>query len=204
MKQEIILKYYNSQLGKNPQDIDTLHKRARLKVDSGDINGAIEDFMRILEVFPCDYIALANIGIFLRDLGKYEEGLAYFNKAVLLCPKSSVAFESRAWFRSSLHDYHGAIEDYTMAFENDKINLISISNRGLMKIRINDYLGAIDDFTFLINNGDESWLGDSYKTRGELKIKMGFIEEGNADLIKAKEIGYPEDLDDFLRSVFEK
>ncbi len=203
-EENIGLRELNDIIEDNPNDIEALQKRARFKADNDDLHGAIEDFMRILELRPCDYIALANIGIFRRELKEYEEGLAYFNKAVLLCPKSSIAFESRAYLRYYLNDYRGTIEDYTQAFENDKNNLISINNRGLTKIEINDFNGAIDDFTLLINSGDESWIGDSYKTRGELKIRMGLIEEGNADLIKAKEIGYSEYLDEYLRWIFEK
>ena len=67
----------NDLLKENPNDYDTLHKRARFKADRDDLYGAIEDFMRIVEVYPCDYIAFSNIGIFRMELKEYEEGLAY-------------------------------------------------------------------------------------------------------------------------------
>ena len=62
-KQDISLRMLDDRLELNPQDIEALEKRAWLRAQNEDSNGAIEDYLNILELIPCHYIALYNLGV---------------------------------------------------------------------------------------------------------------------------------------------
>jgi lipoprotein NlpI len=53
--------------------------------------------------------------------------------------------------RLSINDYHGALEDFSVAVDLDPKYPIHFCNRGIAKFYLGDYKGAIDDFTQAIN-----------------------------------------------------
>ncbi|MGQ9783072.1 MAG: tetratricopeptide repeat protein [Armatimonadota bacterium] len=56
----------------------------------GDIEGAIEHFLKALRIDPRKHEAYANLGVMLAEKGRYEDAVRYLLKAVRLRPRDAV------------------------------------------------------------------------------------------------------------------
>ena len=69
--------------------------RGKLKADLGSHQEAIEDFKQAFKRNSNSSKALNNIGLSLAKLEKYNDALAYFNKAIEVDPGSASAYGNR-------------------------------------------------------------------------------------------------------------
>ena len=81
-----------------------------------------------------------------------------FTSFGLFAQTTSNDYFDRAYSKSDVKDYYGAIADYTKAIELDPNNANAYYNRGLSKLNLKNYYGAIADNTKAIeldpNNAD--------------------------------------------------
>ena len=93
------------------------NNRGLAKEGKGDLDGAIADFNRAIELDP----KLA-ISYYLRALAKEAKGdldgtIADDNRAIELCPKQPRAYMNRGFAKQANGDVDGAIADYNRALE---------------------------------------------------------------------------------------
>jgi tetratricopeptide (TPR) repeat protein len=79
----------------------------------GDLDGAIADFSRAIELSPQHAPAYYNRGIARSDKGDLDGAIADYNKAIALDAKDGDAYNNRGLARSDKGDLDGAIADYT-------------------------------------------------------------------------------------------
>jgi len=62
-----------------------------------DLEGALEEYRMMREIFPDTMIAYNNPGIILRSMGRYEETVALFEKASEVAPTNSIPLANLWW-----------------------------------------------------------------------------------------------------------
>ena len=131
-----------------------------IKVQSGDINGALTDFDRAIKINPNyvdAYLMKSGIKVSLKD---FNGAITDLDRAIKINPNYNIAYFMRATIYQNLKNYKNALADSSQAIElgNVKgffkavrpISLISLyayGIRGLAKYELKDKQGAISDLS---------------------------------------------------------
>ncbi|MFQ6037237.1 MAG: tetratricopeptide repeat protein, partial [Candidatus Aminicenantales bacterium] len=75
-----------------------------------DLEGALEEYRMMRELFPDTMIAYNNPGIILRGMGRYDEAVALFEKASEVAPTNSIPLANLWWTHLSLRKDPAAAE----------------------------------------------------------------------------------------------
>ncbi len=89
-------------------------------------------------------------------LGKAEEALADFDKAIELGYRESHAYTSRGMFHAEMGNFDEAIADYNQALEIDPEDLAPVINRAAVHMSRGDYLDAVEDYTTVLGSRNDS------------------------------------------------
>ena len=109
---------------------DAYYNRGAAKIEKGDLDGAIADYNRAIELNPKDARAYYNRGIAKRAKGDLDGAIADFSRAIELDPKYAIAYNNRGIAKDDKGDLDGAIADYNRAIELDPKLAIAYNNRG--------------------------------------------------------------------------
>lgn len=95
-------------------------------------------------------------------------------------------------------EYQQAVSIYTESIKNYKDNSQLLRERGIIYFILKEYKKAIEDFTAIIQLNHDS-VSFAYFHRGvsRLSLNVGQISLSCADLLKAKELGYEANWNDF-------
>jgi len=169
---------------------------AKRKNAEGDLQGALEDLNRALELEPENIELYCFRGDLKIKLGNREAGFGDFQLAIDLDPVSPKAYFARAMaftlgndgkFWSEGADYDAAIEDYTRLIELLPDNPLPYYYRGMCRISSPNYPDtyAIDDFNAVLEI-DPRYV-DALAHRGIAKYNLGDYPGAYADLHEAIE-----------------
>ena len=90
------------------------------------------------------YIKESIRGTNLFNVGKFNEAIIYYNKAIELNPQEAETYYDRGNAKAELKDYTGALQDYSKAIELDPQDAGAYCNRGIVKAELKDYSKAIE------------------------------------------------------------
>ncbi len=76
--------------------------------------------------------------------GKYQEALAYYEKAIKLSSKPATAWTSRGVAQKRLGDFEGALRSHNTALKLNPKNEIAWCNKGDLMFRLNKYNEALE------------------------------------------------------------
>ncbi len=113
----------------------------------GDLEGAIADFTKTIELRPDFMAAYVNRGIAKQAKRDLDGAIADFTKAIELQPDNVAAHVCRGSAKHAKGDLDGAIADHTKAIELKPEFAKSYHVRGLAKRDKGDLGGAIQDYT---------------------------------------------------------
>ena len=161
-------------------------ERGEERARSGDLEGAIHDFTRAIELDPrlaraWDARASARIR---RD--DYAGGVADATRAIEIDPGFADAWETRASARINSGDTQGALDDVTRALALAPRFASAWVDRGTIKSMQGDARGALDDLTHAIELDPGNVV--AWADRGGLRSNMGDLEGAISDLTKAVEL----------------
>ena len=192
---------YTKIIGMDSCNVGAYYKRGYIKdFHLKDHTGALADFDEALKIIPNNEEVLFSRGnikySFNDNQGTIADCTAIIEMADSIDPDDLedfeyfllIAYQMRGNSKKNLHDFSGAIDDYTKAIKLDPDDEMIFCNRGKAKIELNDYKGAITDFNKAIKIKPE--FGNAYYHRGLAKIQLGQENSGSLDLIKAKEFGH--------------
>ena len=156
-----------------------LKRRASVRIDTGDYDGARKDCDRLLELGLETAEANFQKGRSFEHQARYEEAGELYRVALQADPKHGGAWYGRGFVLSQANDEAGAVRHYTKAIELGFTVAAAYGNRGNAKSRLGDHKGAIADF-------DESLRLDpnqvpSVYNRGYEKHQIGDEAGANAD-----------------------
>ena len=87
----------------------------------GDLDGAIADYTKAIELKPDDAGAYNNRGNAKQTKGDLDGAIADYTKAIELKPDDAGAYCNRAAWRKAKGDLGGALADYNKAIELQRI-----------------------------------------------------------------------------------
>jgi arylsulfatase A-like enzyme len=111
----------------------------------GDLDGALRDFDRALELDPGYAQAHVNRGVILSQQGDVAGALASFDRAVAADPGLANAWSNRGQLRAAQGDVTGALEDFGRAITADPRFVPAYYHRGQLRARMGDQAGARRD-----------------------------------------------------------
>lgn len=144
-----------------------LRGNARYALD--DLNQALLDYGRAIEVNDEFAFAYGNRGNTYLQLDNDREALADFTRAIELDPAYANAYSGRAAVYSTLERYNDAVADYTRSIELDTDNvmdLLNYSGRAFAYYLVGDYEHALADYTEVA----ERYPGDATGLQGRAMV----------------------------------
>lgn len=172
---------------------DDYFARGYEKQQKGDLDGAIVDYTRAIELKPDYADVYGNRGVAKQAKGDLDGAIADYNKVVELKP-DVVAYYNRAYAKQAKGDWNGAIADYTKTVELKPDYAGAYNNRGNTKKSKGDLDGAIADYNQAIDLHENS--GNAYYNRGNLKKDKGDLDGAIADYTEAIKLK-PDDVDSY-------
>jgi tetratricopeptide (TPR) repeat protein len=124
------LKLYNSVLKKYPNVPVILNNRGNQKLDNGDQEGAIQDYIAAIQADSGFSLAYENRGILFGNLNRFEEAFQDYSQSIRLKPTAK-ALQNRALLYIKKNDYNAAISDLNQAILMDPNYSLAYKNRGL-------------------------------------------------------------------------
>ena len=170
----------------NLKEANGYNERGIAKGVKGDIDGAIADFTRAIELYPKYSTAYTNRGLAKKNKGDLDGAIADCNRAIELDPKDAGGYSNRGIAKQAQGDLKGAIADYTRAIELDPKDAGGYSNRGNAKGAKGDVEGAIADCNRAIELDPKNVA--AYTNRGIAKKNKGNLNEAISDYTHAVEL----------------
>src|SRR5438874_9828447 len=173
-------------IGPKPKDAEGFLNRASARRFNGDVNGAIADCTRAIELDPKSEPAVYKRGALKLQKGDYDGAIPDLTRAIELSPNTADYYSDRGLAKLRKRDNNGAIVDFTRAIELDAKNAIAYRNRALGKNINGDADGAIADYSRAIEL-DPKNVGAFY-SRGMIKKAKGDLDGAIADFNSAIEL----------------
>ncbi|MDR0598313.1 MAG: tetratricopeptide repeat protein [Treponema sp.] len=129
-----------------PQWTRPLTDRARLYEGAGFYADALNDLDRAKKIDGNDYWIALDRGIALVDLGRKEEALAEFDRAIAMDADIFFPYVYRAGIRDDFGDFEGAEQDYTVLTRLNPEYYFAFEGIGIHKMRKGLWAEARDNF----------------------------------------------------------
>ena len=173
-------------IGPKPKDAEGFLNRASARRFNGDVNGAIADCTRAIELDPKSEPAVYKRGALNLQKGDYDDAIADLTRAIELSPNTADYYSDRGLAKLRKRDNDGAIVDFTRAIELDAKNVVAYRNRALAKNINGDADGAIADYNRAI--GLDPKNAGAFNNRGMIKKSKGDLDGAIADFNSAIEL----------------
>ncbi len=190
-----------------PRSAEDYNKRGEARLTKKDLENALADFEKALELDPnfaaarenCSRVELARneqntwmsdaynrAGLERRDVGELDEALLYFDKALLVNPNNASAYSNRGLTRKEKGNRDGALADLNKAIELDRGLSAAYLNRAGVNRDNGNFHDALADYDKAIELKPDS--ARAYNKRGKLKWKKGDADGALADFNKSIEL----------------
>jgi len=154
-------------------------KRSEARRNLGDLDGALADCLRAIELDPKLHEAWLHRGAIYAQLGKKSESLEAFDQAIALAPDSPEALANRAIARLMFDEPDGAFKDFDRAIQLDPKLGPAWRSRGVALIRKGTFPEALADLDRAVQLEPRSFL--SLEARGVARNAVGDISGGIKD-----------------------
>jgi tetratricopeptide (TPR) repeat protein len=151
-----------------------------------DLDGAIANFTKAIEIKPDYATAYYNRGTTKQTKGDVDGALADFTKAIEIKPDFAAAYNNRGFTQKAKGDVDGAIADFTKAIQLKPDYAVAYYNRGNAQKAKGAGDGAIADFSKAIEIKPD--FAEAYYNRGNVEQTKGDLGSAVLDLNKAIEI----------------
>jgi Flp pilus assembly protein TadD len=160
--------------------------RAYAYTEKGQLDLAIADFDRAIELNPTNPKFFVDRGsVFLRK-GQHDRAIADFDHAIRLKPRYSDAFVNRCAVYTLKRQYDRAISDCDQAVRFNANSAEAFVTRGGTYGQMGDFSRAIQDFDQAVRLKPD--FGAAYANRAIARRALGQQAEAAADLVKAKQL----------------
>ncbi len=187
----------NKALELDPEFPEAYHMRAIVLWKQGDLDRAIVDWEKALEIAPGDWAALDGVVqamvpvLVIRGKNRIHDNnlkgaLSDFDRALELHPDTIRALSDRGFLYFKKGLYRKAVADYSRLVELEPKNHMAWYNLGFNREKIKDPDGAITAYTRAIEVNPE--LKSAYDRRGFLSFKKGLYRDAVANFSKSVEL----------------
>jgi tetratricopeptide (TPR) repeat protein len=181
------IELYTQAILLDPVFAGAYNNRAILNTNIGNLNEALDDFNKAIELTPDNSADIYNNrGNLKSSLGDTNGAMADYEKAIELNPNSPVAFSNRAFLKMKKGDKRGALDDFNKSITCNPDFADAYFKRGNLKYEMNDSKSALEDFNKTIELVPTHV--DALFNRGILKSNMGDDDGAFVDYCKVIEI----------------
>lgn len=194
---------------------------ALVKFNMGNYNGAMADLSKAIEINPDHMSAYVLRGSSHYNLEDFESAVRDYTTAIEIAtratggvkltitdrrgnviesgtssgpdPDLAITYYNRALARYALGEYQEAVEDYTLAIDNENDKISTFYNRGIAKDALGDYAGAAEDYSRVLEI--DPGIAQCYFRRGKSLHKLGQLENACSDWRRAGDLGMAEATD---------
>jgi len=166
--------------------VEDFFNRAGAKKAAGNLDGAIADYDRAIQIDPKDAAIYNNRGLAKQAKGDLDAAIVDFNRAIQLNPKDAIAYSNRGNTKRDKGDLDGAILDYNRAIRLDRKYAYAYYDRGLAKKQKSDLDGAIADYNRVIELDPK--FAKAYCDRGVAKRRKGDLDGAISDYDRTVEL----------------
>jgi len=158
----------------------------------GDLDGALAEYTKAIEIDPKFESALVNRGDIYQHRGDYDRAIADFTKAIKAGPEgiTVLALISRGTAYEKKGDFDRAIADHSQAIKKSGA-AGAYYNRGNAFAGRGDFARAIADYTKAIELEPNAAV--AYQARGRAYDRQGNAAQARADYATAREIAGRQD-----------
>jgi tetratricopeptide (TPR) repeat protein len=158
--------------------------------NSGDLEGALEQFKTSLEFFPESNKAAHFIARIYFERGEQNLALSYYEDAVRYDPTDSVSILGLGQVYFAMNDYEKAMEYYDRAITAGPRYALAYYNRGTLRGMQKDYIPALDDLNLAIKLDPKN--PKAYMNRGMAFFYLQNIDAACDNWNKAADMGLSE------------
>jgi tetratricopeptide (TPR) repeat protein len=157
--------------------------RGVAKQNKGDLEGAVADYNRAIQLSPYDATPYNNRGLIKTAKGDLDGAIEDFNRALQIDAKNPKTYDNRGVAIQKTGDLAGALQNYDRAIDLSRKFAGAFAHRGYIKMTKGDLDGALSDY----NNAIELRLkdADTFYNRGLVKKAKGDIDGAQADFTRA-------------------
>ena len=164
--------------------------RGVFKFGQGDLQGALSDYARAIELNPQDAAAYNNRGNVYGSMGRHEEALSDYARAIELNPQNAAVYNNRGNVYAHMGRREEALSDYARAIELNPQDAGAYNNRGNVYDNMGRHEEALSDCARAIELEPKN--AAVYNNRGNVYAHMGRREEALSDYARAIELN-PQD-----------
>jgi len=161
-------------------------KEGNLWMGKGQLDRAISNFNKALEIDPRYAEAYNDRGVAYANKGQYNEAISDFDKALQITPRDAEVYNNRAVAYELKGQHDRAISDYNKALQINPRLAEAYSNRGNVYARKGLYDQAIADYNKALQINPK--YAKAYNNRGAAYNKKGQHEQAITDYTQAIEI----------------
>ncbi|PKY53589.1 hypothetical protein RhiirA4_499290 [Rhizophagus irregularis] len=140
------LKNYNIALKNDPNNSLCLKNCAYIYEKQVDYKNCLKILDELLNINDKDSLILCYYGEILKNLGKYDEAVTYFTKAINIDPENIHNLNKRAIANFVLQEYDKALLDVDKVVQLDSSNNLAYYYKGLTYYSIGNIKNAITSF----------------------------------------------------------
>jgi tetratricopeptide (TPR) repeat protein len=160
--------------------------RGVAKQRSGDLDGAIADYNKSIELNPHSTTPFNNRGLVKMAKGDLDGAMADYERALQISPRSFEAYDNRGAIKQKKGDLDGALADYNTAIKLWWKYIPAYSHRASIEITKKDFDNALTDVNYVIavNRKDAT----AYHNRALIETAKGELDAATADFEKAAKL----------------
>jgi tetratricopeptide (TPR) repeat protein len=149
----------------------------------GDLDGALADYNRAIELNPHDAAPYNNRGLLKVAKGDLDGALADYDRALQITPRNFEIWDNRGVVRQKKGDLDGALADYNIAIKLWWKCVPAYSHRASIEIAKNDLDRALANYNWVIylNPKDAA----AYNNRALVETAKGDLDAATADFNRA-------------------
>lgn len=136
--------YFTKAIDLNPESFTTLGMRAFSYQQINQLDSALLDYNRLIEINWNPELYYPSRGFLLLDLGKYEESISDFNKAIIFDKDDISSLQGRGQALMALGKYREAIDDFNLVEKQFPSGFVYL-DRAKAYLGLGDYKSACKD-----------------------------------------------------------
>lgn len=182
-KTDLAIEDYTQALEKNPDDANTLIRRAQMLARQGDHESAIDDYTKVIRNDPNNHWARYCRAVSRSSCGQIDEANSDILKSIKLAPKHPRYHVLNSEILQKRKETARAIKAYDKAIALDPHDPSLYARRGVAQMGQRQYLMSIHDFTRsleLLPNQANLLIG-----RGQAFLKLDQATSARRDFEKA-------------------
>ena len=181
------LSLFNDVIEKYPNSFKAYNNRGKAKEDTGDKEGAINDYTKAIDCNNKFEQAYENRGNLKSAMGNKNGAIMDYDKIISLNPKNADAYYNRGLAEFALNDYNKVMEDFNKAIEIDPGYANAFVNRGFLNYKLGKNNEAMQDYNKAIEINSQ--IAQAFINRGYLKYSLGDHNGGCTDWAIAGRLG---------------